>query len=106
MLQPRPTWGRGAVHGQELYACESPLAGGWWDRRSTRNRRAVIDDVWRDENEEVTLFGVGARLAKESADDRQVDEQRNTRLRLRGLCDRQTADYRGLAVANEELGVA
>src|SRR6266404_294902 len=100
--------GRDTVRGQVLYAFESPLTGGWWDRirGCAWNRRAVVDDVRRDKDEEITLFVVGARFAEQPADDRQVDEERNSRLGLRGLRYGKTADYRGLAVADEELGVA
>src|SRR5256714_7265894 len=106
--RPRLLRSRGAERRKELYACESPLTGGWWHRvgRSARYRRAVVDDVWRDENEKVTLFVVGARFAEESADQRQGDAQRNARIGLRGLGYGHTADARGLAVANEQLGVA
>ena len=62
--------------------------------------------MWCDEDQEVTLFVVGTRLAEEPADQWQVDEQWNTLLGLRGLRDGQAADNRGLAVADEELGVA
>src|SRR6266478_7023364 len=100
--------GRDTVRGQVLYAFESPLTGGWWDRirGCAWNRRAVVDDVRRDKDEEITLFVVGARFAEQPADDRQVDEERNSRLGLRGLRYGEAADNRGLSVADEKLRVA
>jgi hypothetical protein len=62
--------------------------------------------VWRDEYEQITLFIVGTSLAEQSANERQVDEYRNTRLGLRGLGDGESVNDRDLAIAYEELGIA
>src|ERR1700694_1360993 len=76
---PRPRRCRGANRWQYLCAFESPLRGAWWDRigRGARDWCAVIDDVGRDENQEVALLVVGTCFTEESADDRQIDEQWN-----------------------------
>src|SRR4051812_6062013 len=104
MLQ-RPVRDRGARRRSMRYACESPLAGGWWDR-IRRYACAVVDDVWRYENEQVALLVVGARLTEESAKDRQIYEERNARLGLGGLCYCQAADDCGLTISHQQLRVA
>src|SRR5688572_12866013 len=69
------------------------------------DRLAWIDDVRRNEDQQVALFLTRIGLREQATDQRQVRQQRDTGAVLDDLGLRQAADDRGLAVVDEELRI-
>src|SRR5690242_8942888 len=68
-------------------------------------RLPVIDDVWCDQDEQITLRFRAVRDAEQAADDRQVDEHRQTGLADADARLRQSAHHRRFAVGDEHFVV-
>src|SRR5688500_5497125 len=65
-------------------------------RRNSRHatdRRSLIDDVRRHEDQQVALVFLGPGLAEEPPDEREIHEDRDTRLRNRDLRDGESTDH-------------
>src|SRR5688572_6166241 len=67
------------------------------------NRFPLVDNVRRDENQQVALLFAGIALREQLADQRQLAEERNPRAVANDLRLREAADDRGLAVGDKQL---
>src|SRR5437773_9387993 len=68
-------------------------------------RHQVVDDVWRDQNQEIAPVLVLLAESEQLANDRQVYKERDSGLAYRDRGHREAADDRRLAVVDEDLVV-
>src|SRR5205807_2906175 len=68
-------------------------------------RHQVVDDVWRDQDQEIAPLLRLRREAEQLPEERQVYKEGDSRLGYRDRGHREAADHRRLAVADEYLVV-
>src|SRR6266568_3871900 len=68
-------------------------------------RDQIVDDVWRNQNEQITPILLLRREAEQLAQNRQIYKKRNSGLRYRDLGHRKSANYSRFAVADQNLVV-
>src|SRR5712691_6217498 len=66
-------------------------------------RDQIVDDVWRDQNEQITPILRLRRKTEQLAQNRQVYKERNSGLRYRDLSHRKSANYGRFPVTDQDL---
>src|SRR6266705_3608207 len=68
-------------------------------------RDQIVDDVWRNQNEQITPILLLRREAEKLAQNRQIYKKRNSGLRYRDLGHRKSVNYSRFAVIDQDLVV-
>src|SRR6266850_6756307 len=66
-------------------------------------RDQIVDDVWRDQNQEITPILLLGRKSEQFAQNRQIYKKRDSGLRHRDLGHRKSANYSRFAVTDQDL---
>src|SRR5438477_6870028 len=66
-------------------------------------RDQIVDDVWRDQNEQITPILLLRRKAEQLAQNRQIYKKRNSGLRYRDLSHRKSTNYGRFPITDQDL---